>query len=801
MSTKQLYEKTSEGLKEFNPLVNLKDIQDSLSDTDLGTILNLYNHIKVDWKTDAAQTRRQVPIILRRSGMFITYHNGTKFVTEFYIGSNDTVQTSAWEQDSNWTKVPDADYISAGVKPGVGTIGYEQLNDNLKQLFRDKVNVTNYPDDEDICSQDNLLKLKDREADASNFQSKGYVILRKNLVTVNGIVKNILTQNMINKPDTIYEIRYDFDLNGETIEVPENCTLKFEGGSLENGTILFDEYNNNVIGYRCLGKDLKIRTKTGKTYTIAFSLFQYQKISLDQLYQFLLTKQINLENETTNYTILMDSIEYGKCAIDFPSEILPFHKELTYKNFEGYKLYGAGMDETCLLFYNSSMLVQRKEHVEKEYIKNITAICRDSFLLMDQGQTPDANYNRCNCYYENLRLITIFGSVFKQCMYDKKVIAPECYLSTLDNILVGTFNKDANVFENIFSYTLTLKHFCFTYDMIYKSLNHIPTEDFNAILYNSLVQIENSSLGEKCKRLYYSTFITNLSIHNCSIENHNNDTYFIEQDTSSMFYINATNINIVSMYVDPLYSRAIKADRVTFNDSVPRMFTRIEGLGTSGANNPSAYPIIYIKNTSFKILLPGNNTAGVNPDEEISVYRASDIKSYLSHYFGIDVNKETFLHGLVYFVGHPPVVNVVNEIDEFYEQSNYNLLKCNRIIYSNNKKTLAIQDSDLNIRSYDGFRCDLNRRGTKNLRRDDLTEEDKGITFFNFDTLKMNFWTGSQWICSDGFNANYYRTGNVNMRPKLTETEYGFMFFDTTLKKMILWNGTSWVNLDGTQLS
>jgi len=244
MSTKQLYEKTSEGLKEFNPLVNLKDIQDSLSDTDLGTILNLYNHIKVDWKTDAAQTRRQVPIILRRSGMFITYHNGTKFVTEFYTGSNDTVQTSAWEQDSNWTKVPDADYISAGVKPGVGTIGYEQLNDNLKQLFRDKVNVTNYPDDEDICSQDNLLKLKDREADASNFQSKGYVILRKNLVTVNGIVKNILTQSMINKANTIYEIRYDFDLNGNTINIPKNCTLKFEGGSLSNGTM---DFNNTKI--------------------------------------------------------------------------------------------------------------------------------------------------------------------------------------------------------------------------------------------------------------------------------------------------------------------------------------------------------------------------------------------------------------------------------------------------------------------------------------------------------------------------------------------------------------------------
>lgn len=49
--------------------------------------------------------------------------------------------------------------------------------------------------------------------------------------------RNILTQDMINEPNTIYEIRYDFDLNGATITIPEGCVLKFEGGSLDNGTL------------------------------------------------------------------------------------------------------------------------------------------------------------------------------------------------------------------------------------------------------------------------------------------------------------------------------------------------------------------------------------------------------------------------------------------------------------------------------------------------------------------------------------------------------------------------------------
>ena len=244
MSTKQLYEKTSEGMKEVSPLVAIEDIYSKLSDTPLEALVSLYNHVKCEWKGSVADTRRTVPLFLRRSGLFITYNNGTKYVTEFFSAGTDQITTEGWVKDSNWTSVPDEDYISAGVKPGVGSIGYEQLNDKLKQLFREKVNVTNYPDDEDIASVDNMLKLKDREANAANFQSKGYVILRKNLCLVNGVVKNILTQDMINQPNTIYEIRYDFNLNGNTLEVPKNCTLKFEGGSLHNGII---KGNNTCI--------------------------------------------------------------------------------------------------------------------------------------------------------------------------------------------------------------------------------------------------------------------------------------------------------------------------------------------------------------------------------------------------------------------------------------------------------------------------------------------------------------------------------------------------------------------------
>lgn len=101
----------------------------------------------------------------------------------------------------------------------------ERLENSLKELP--------VADEEDITvTVDNKLQLKDR--DTSN--GMGYKILR---LPENGI----LTQDMINEPNTIYEIRYNFDLNEETITIPENCILKFEGGGLHNGQLQGDTYS------------------------------------------------------------------------------------------------------------------------------------------------------------------------------------------------------------------------------------------------------------------------------------------------------------------------------------------------------------------------------------------------------------------------------------------------------------------------------------------------------------------------------------------------------------------------------
>lgn len=116
----------------------------------------------------------------------------------------------------------------------------EMLSESTKQLIEASGGgtITNLPDDEDLTSVDdgtgsNVLKFADRTYNPSNFSGNGYKILRKNIIDG----KNVLTQNMINQPNTIYEIRYDYTLDNKKITIPEGCILKFKGGSLSNGTV------------------------------------------------------------------------------------------------------------------------------------------------------------------------------------------------------------------------------------------------------------------------------------------------------------------------------------------------------------------------------------------------------------------------------------------------------------------------------------------------------------------------------------------------------------------------------------
>ena len=87
----------------------------------------------------------------------------------------------------------------------------------------------NDADEEDITrNADGKLQFKDR----AYGDGMGYVILRKD--------KTFAEQ--VTQANTIYEIRYNFDLGSTSVTIPNGCVLTFNGGMISNGTLNGDDF-------------------------------------------------------------------------------------------------------------------------------------------------------------------------------------------------------------------------------------------------------------------------------------------------------------------------------------------------------------------------------------------------------------------------------------------------------------------------------------------------------------------------------------------------------------------------------
>lgn len=177
----------------------------------------------------------------------------------WYVVNADGNGNGCYYQLKDWTKRHE-------------TAGWSIADYTTKAELQDKIDNIATADEEDITTegdtpQTKVLKLKDRAYDSLNASGKGFKILRKNWQTINGERKNVLTQEIINEPNTIYEIRYDFDLNGESVNVPPNSTLRFNGGTIVNGgLVLEDTFIESPFAYGIIGCELSGTIKNHLVY-------------------------------------------------------------------------------------------------------------------------------------------------------------------------------------------------------------------------------------------------------------------------------------------------------------------------------------------------------------------------------------------------------------------------------------------------------------------------------------------------------------------------------------------------------
>lgn len=160
-------------------------------------------------------------------------------------------------------------------------------------------NVDNAPDQEDLTSVNqggtDVLKFKDKTYSPALFSGLGRVYLRKNVVTPEdlGYAINLLTAEMVSQPNIIYHIQYDYDLNGQTITLPANVILQFDGGSLANGTLV--GANTRIIADETtIFKDVIISSSGTWDVETLFSRWFY---SSDETVYSTIDNLLNMNNE------------------------------------------------------------------------------------------------------------------------------------------------------------------------------------------------------------------------------------------------------------------------------------------------------------------------------------------------------------------------------------------------------------------------------------------------------------------------------------------------------------------------
>lgn len=212
-------------------------VLDRVTKESLDNILVRNNFIALPYVGSKAATRLQVPMKNRRRGIWLSYIDYAGTLTVEYYNDNN-LDDNHWQDSSYWLPYNTAEFQPASV-------GLSALAQEVFDWINSQITAAVKLNPEDLQKNSSgQIEEANRAYDTSTFSGLGYRILRKNIQSN----KNILTQSMINMPNNVYKIRYDFDLNGATINLPANSVLKFEGGQLKNGTINFNNCNIDNIG-------------------------------------------------------------------------------------------------------------------------------------------------------------------------------------------------------------------------------------------------------------------------------------------------------------------------------------------------------------------------------------------------------------------------------------------------------------------------------------------------------------------------------------------------------------------------
>ncbi len=569
--------------------------------------------------------------------------------------------------------------------------------------------------------------------------------------------RNILTEVMLNQSNTIYEIRYDFDLNGETIEIQKGCKLIFGGGYLKNGNIVgnqsFIESNSRRIFFNI------VLLGTWSFENIIVEWFGCSIKSSDTE-----NRDVLLRNIIPTAININKNVYFGNTGVYNVRNNFPLKPLTDYKNI---KIFGNGFG-TCI---NITHIEDTKEGTFFIYgIKNLTF-----FNFKITCSERDNTYNgehalAFNGYSENIIVDSLYIKGFKsgnggttqdggraisfhqgyEMLFDESTWRP-IYSDTpkhsskefVKNITI----KNCHISEcsNGFSYSILV-----TDGLVNEEIANIDFSD-------NLIEFADSGLTIDSD-IHGNGSAEGAIIGNCGIFIRNNR--FIN-NTQHISCAISKNIVIENNVLEGT------KESVVFDSTHGIRLLSCSDVVVEGnkLNNCGVYGIITRQYSTSDAYICKNVLCSFNMITNVD--------------YGI-TNKDKII-----------TTNGIKNLMLIY-----NLMQCNKAGYDFNNQQPYYMTTLLTA----GNRCysDSFFLNTYSDGFPAKTDQNEGASVFS--TLRDKpLWFNSKGIWQDAY-GNPYNTeyhGNSENRPS-NGVKLGTCYFDTTLNKPIWWTGEKWKDSTGT---
>ncbi len=614
-------------------------------------------------------------------------------------------------------------------------------------------------DDEDLVStalnaegQETRLKFADKAYNAASFSGLGRKYLRKNIVmTRAAVAKNILTQEMINEPNTIYHIQYDYDLEGRTINIPENCVLKFEGGSFKNGLIKPNRTELQILDCYQIFNNISIKSKN-KDETFIGTISDINIVGTN-------------DNEVLALLLSFDKV------ILFKDHNLNYSKIKVYKNLE---VIGN--------FVAINMLSKKDCFAGITFSGTNGRVKIKGVFFIDITPTGIYGGDKGGSHPFGIRnsILNITSNISLY-LYD-------CVIKTRGTGI--TFWGDNDSFEakgeflQIVKTKIFADMFCVENGCKINTINDSTLDIFEKPYYGGDVL---SNLGD--------LYIDNSEVLGT-----------IESGAHKIF--KKHKILITNSVLTPWFGigeRGDVPDAVVIDAYVINCTFKYDKI----PNNADAYTFYKALYNGIDNLVIDNNTITMLSATKFSTlfnFKKCNNIVITKNQFDKDIKSTENYDTLFRCSEFVKAINIQNntinnKVTTFINvaQENYNIIKSlqpNNIYNGDGRLNAQRKQSDSSVSDQSimpklifGY---IKNSSISEIKSYKLDDKNIGAFAFNTSIKKPIWWDGDKWVLSDGNDATKSVIGWNNSRP--TEVEQGFLYFDKTLNIPIWWNGSNWTD-------